>query len=124
MASFVRGCFGAVIDKVTGAAAAAATTYGSARSSRVLVAVPAVVVVVIAMLEARVFAEGVRFRSINSIDRDVVSSTRGFLVVDGIPREFAMALRVCFCCFSVSISSLSSFYVTDRCSNEAPNFVG
>ena len=47
------------------AAAAAATTYGSARSSRVLVAVPAVVVVVIAMLEARVFAEGVRFRSIN-----------------------------------------------------------
>ena len=71
MASFIRGCLGADINEektVPGiaAAAAAATIYGSDRSSRVLVAVPAVVVVVvIAMLEARVFAEGVRFRSIN-----------------------------------------------------------
>ena len=59
VASFVRAFLDAAIDDettVTGAAAAAAATiYGSARSSRVRGAVPAVAVVVIAMVEALVF---------------------------------------------------------------------
>ena len=81
MASFVRAFLDAAIDDektVTGAdgAAATATIYGSARSSRVLVAVPAVVVVVgIAMVAALVFAEGVRFRS-NLLIRSIAPSFR------------------------------------------------
>ena len=74
MASFIRGCLDAAIDeekRVTGVAAAraaVATPYGSDRSSLVLVAVPAFAVVDIAMFEALVFAEGVRFRASLSIE--------------------------------------------------------
>ena len=104
VASFVRAFLDAAIDDettVTGAAAAAAATiYGSARSSRVRVAVPAVAVVVIAMVEALVFLLKVSaFDLVYMIDRYVVSSTLGFLFLDGFRGEFTVALRVAFVTF-------------------------
>ena len=105
MASFVRAFLAADIDDettVTGAAAAAAAAiiYGSARSSRVRVAVPAVAVVVIAMVEALFFVLKVSAFDLVYIMIETSFRQRwAFYSWMEFRGEFTVALRVAFITF-------------------------